>query len=589
MVATSSNSVVGQFSRLMGRLLGARDFESASSFLLDALREAIVAALTAENLEREVHVLRGTIHYRPDDTYRRLWTREFESAPTEPVVAQQPSLTAWRWVARRRCPVSIDVESRLLRVFEGGPPRLLRDESVAATLNSGATCKRLHARDVNYLHVLPIRKPANLIDGMVSIEMSCSSAAGDRLAAAAGPVMQLMVDLATPYLALLPLAPLAIRPSVDEYLPVIGNELASVVELLRVFAALEETILFMGPTGVGKSRLARYCHAHSPRSDKPFVTVDLLACPDDLQLAQLVGWRKGAFTGAEKDTPGAVQRADGGTLFIDEVDKLSLKEQAGLLRLLEDRVYRPVGDTGDDRKADVRFIVGTNADLRAAMSAGRFREDLYYRIAVLTVRVPKLSERVDEIPAWANYMLRRCAGADNQREPSKDVVEQAQLEPAAAEILQAQSWPGNLRQLDNVIRRAYAYSLVEFGRNTQSIVLARAHVERAVREDTVEDSGAGDSVLLRQIRAAARQYAREVKRRANTKAPLLLDYADAFRGFVLQATLKRFGSKEDALLALGLGSVLKDRNHHRVLKRELDLVARFTNYLETQLITSTRS
>src|SRR5512133_2842416 len=221
MVVTSSNSVVGQFSRLMGRLLGARDFESASGFLLEALREAILAALTAEQLEREVQVLRGTIHYRPDDTYRRLWTREFDSAPAESA-AQQPSLTAWRWVARRRCPVSIDVESRLLRVFEGGPPRLLRDESVAATLNSGATCKRLHARDVNYLHVLPIRKPANLIDGMVSIEMSCSSAAGDRLAAAAGPVMQLMVDLATPYLAVLPLAPLAIRPSVDEYLPVIG-------------------------------------------------------------------------------------------------------------------------------------------------------------------------------------------------------------------------------------------------------------------------------------------------------------------------------------------------------------------------------
>lgn len=579
-MASSSDNVIALFSRLVTRLSSARDLESASGHLLGALHDVIELTLRTQKLENDVRVLRGTIHYRPDDSYRQLWTREFGPTSSETVAAQQPSLTAWRWVARRRCPVSIDIEARLLRVFEGGSPRLLRDDSVAATLSASATCQRLRARDVNYLHVLPIRRPANLIDGMVSIEMSCSSELGDRLSAAAGETMQLLIDLAAPYLSLLPLAPLATRPTVDEFLPVIGNGLASVVELLRVFAALEETILVMGPTGVGKSRLARYCHAHSSRSDRPFITVDLLACPEDLQMAQLVGWKKGAFTGAEQDTPGAIQRADGGTLFIDEIDKLSLKGQAGLLRLLEDRVYRPVGYTGDDRKADVRFIVGTNADLRAAMQAGRFREDLYYRIAVLTVRVPALSERLDEIPAWADYMLRRCVGADKAVD-SRNTAEEIRIEPEAAELLQAQVWPGNLRQLDNVIRRAYAYCLLEFGRNTRPVMVTRAHVERAVLEDsTAEAATGGASVLIRQIRAAARQFAREVKRRAKTSSPLSFEWADAFRGFVLEATLKRFANKEEALAALGLGNVVKDRNHHRMIKRELELVSRFVDLLE---------
>lgn len=564
---------------LVTRLSNTHDFESAGDCLLTAMREVLGATLHQHRLETETAVLRGTIHYRPNDTYRRLWSREFGTAKLEMSALQQPSLTALRWVTRRRCPVSIDVNARLLSVFEGGAPRLLHDDSLAPPLNPNETCRRLHERNVNRLLAFAIRMPNNLTDGMVCIELRCSSEVGDRLATSVGDTLQLMVDLAAPYLTALPMAKNTTRQTVDEYLPVIGNETAGLVELLNVFSALDETILLVGPTGVGKSRFARYCHAHSPRAERPFVTVDLTTCPENLQMAQLVGWRKGAFTGAEKDTPGAIQRAEGGTLFLDEIDKLSLKEQAGLLRLLEERVYRPVGDAGEDRRADVRFIVGTNADLRAAMKAGRFREDLYYRIAVLNIRIPSLRERADEVPAWSDFMLKRCATGNAPE--GTDMGNCVRLLPDAAEILCAQEWPGNLRQLDNVIRRAYAYSLLEYGREARPAVVSRIHVERAVQEDLTELSGTeSGSGLIRYMRIAARAFAREVKRRAGTSAPLGLEWADAFRGFVLQATIKRFRSKEEALQALGLEKVVQDRNHGRTIKRENESVDRFVRLIE---------
>jgi hypothetical protein len=213
------------------------------------------------------------------------------------------------------------------------------------------------------------------------------------------------------------------------------------------------------------------------------------------------------------------------------------------------------------------------------MNAGRFREDLYYRIAVLMVTVPPLAKRIDEVPVWARYMLRRCAAPEDTT--AVDSAGDTWLEPEAAEVLQGQTWPGNLRQLDNVIRRAYAYCLLDRCQTAPRLTVTRAHIERAVAEDSAgQSSRSQEATLLRQIRAAARAYAREVKRRANTDAPLFLEWADAFRGFVLDSTVKRFGSKEAAFDALGLGSAVKDRNHHRIMKQQLKLVASFIEFLE---------
>src|SRR5262249_54735633 len=162
-------------------------------------------------------------------------------------------------------------------------------------------------------------------------------------------------------------------------------------------------------------------------------------------------------------------RAERGTLFIDEIDKLSLRAQAGILHVLEERRYRSLGEGVSERKADVRFIVGTNANLEEAVREGRFREDLYYRITVLPLRLLPLDERADEIPLWADYMATR-------RHRESEPEGHASVSPAAARALAGRRWPGNLRQLDNVIRRAYALALVERGAAPKGVVLEERHI-----------------------------------------------------------------------------------------------------------------
>jgi DNA-binding NtrC family response regulator len=321
-------------------------------------------------------------------------------------------------------------------------------------------------------------------------------------------------------------------------------------------------VLISGPTGAGKSRLARWCHEHSQRRSQRFEALDLLGVPEDLQTAELFGWKRGAFTGAVKDNPGAISRAAKGTLFLDEIDKLSLKAQAGLLRFIEERAYRMLGDDAvAERRADVRLLVGTNADLRAAVRAGRFREDLYYRINVLPVRLLPLSERLDELPRWADYMLCRR----HQESSGGGTV---RFEPEAGKLLAAAPWPGNLRQLDNIVRRAYALLLAGQSGARGDLVIQRHHVERAL----TFDSDVEPSALVEQLWRAAHTFVHEAERRRRGDAPLPLELADAFRGLVLGAALQQTGSRDGAFVVLGQEPLLKNRNHHRALHRELSRV-----------------
>ncbi len=554
-------------STLSNHLHSCKDFESAASHLLRSMFDVISSAI---GVGSGVQVLRGTIHFRPENEYRRLFCLEFDARKAETQPLQLPSLTAWKWVARRGCPVTIDVDSQMMRVFEGGKPRLLRDDTNAMQLTSGDTVQRLTARDADYVIVNPLRRHLGIIDGMVSLELRDTGGNGDELQNLCGAELQLLADLASPHLACLPSSRIPSQFEGDEHLPVVGASMAPLVELLSVFSALDETLLITGATGVGKSRLARFCHAHSARRNKPFVTLDLLACPESLQLPQLCGAKKGAYTGADRDMPGAIQRAEGGTLFIDEIDKLSLQGQAGFLRLIEERVYRCIGDSGDDRRADVRFIVGTTANLREAVAQGRFREDLYYRIAVLFVRVPELSKRLDEIASWSNYMLERCSNGGPQKH-------QSQLHDSALPFLNTQAWPGNLRQLDNVIRRAYAYSLLQHSSAVDSVLVSGVHVARALNDELGTEADQNTETLLsRKMMEAAKIFAEESLKRSQSERPLPLTLADTFRSMVLDAALNACNQDKDAALeALGLGNVVRDRNHHRVLKRESELLHKF--------------
>ncbi|HPA79421.1 MAG TPA: sigma-54 dependent transcriptional regulator [Thermoanaerobaculales bacterium] len=205
------------------------------------------------------------------------------------------------------------------------------------------------------------------------------------------------------------------------------------------------SVLITGASGTGKELLARAIHAVSGRAQRPFVPVDCGAIPEGLVESELFGHRRGAFTGSVADKSGIVEEADGGTLFLDEVGNLPSSMQAKLLRFLQDRRFRRVGDTLE-RAVDVRVVAASNRDLRELVAEGGFREDLYYRLAVISLAIPPLKERRDDIPPLVYHFIRQFnAGAGYTVEG---------VRPDALDLLVDYAWPGNVRQLENVIERA---------------------------------------------------------------------------------------------------------------------------------------
>jgi NtrC-family two-component system response regulator AlgB len=210
-------------------------------------------------------------------------------------------------------------------------------------------------------------------------------------------------------------------------------------------AVSEATVLLLGESGTGKSVLARAMHEHSRRARAAFITVSCPSLSRDLLESELFGHVKGAFTGAHADTIGKIAAAEGGTLFLDEIGDLPPEVQAKLLRLLQEREYERVGDTRP-RKADVRVIAATNRTLSEAVAKGDFREDLFYRLNVITITLPPLRDRLVDLARIADKQL-RFFGARSGRNS-------LQFSPEALSALQQYSWPGNLRELRNVIERA---------------------------------------------------------------------------------------------------------------------------------------
>jgi len=221
------------------------------------------------------------------------------------------------------------------------------------------------------------------------------------------------------------------------------------METVRRVAPREITVLVRGETGVGKELIASMLHAESGRHHRPLVRFNCAAIPGELAEAELFGYARGAFTGAAQSHRGYFAQADGGTLVLDEVAELSLAVQAKLLRTLQEGEIQRVG-TGQIEKVDVRVVACTNRDLRAQVSKGAFREDLYYRLAVLELVVPPLRERREDIPALAAEFARRAA--------ERFGLPAVRLSPALLDSLQADDWPGNVRQLENTVLRLLALS-----------------------------------------------------------------------------------------------------------------------------------
>ena len=223
-----------------------------------------------------------------------------------------------------------------------------------------------------------------------------------------------------------------------------STSLAEVFKILGKVAPTDSTVLVTGESGTGKELLVRALHANSRRADKPFVPINCGAIPKELLESELFGHEKGAFTHAIRSRPGRFEMADGGTIFLDEIGEMELSLQVKILRVLQEKEIERVGGTGC-KKVDVRIVAATNRDLEAEVAAGRFREDLYYRLNVIPLHLPPLRQRGNDVLLLARHFLNHfCAKKD--RHPM-------QLDDTTRRILAAYAWPGNVRELENFMER----------------------------------------------------------------------------------------------------------------------------------------
>lgn len=255
------------------------------------------------------------------------------------------------------------------------------------------------------------------------------------------------------------------------------------LEIAHRVLDVDVAILITGESGTGKELVARAIHDHGTRKGKPFVAVNASALPENLMESELFGYVKGSFTGANSDKKGLIEVANGGTLFLDEIGDLPLNLQAKILRLLQEKEYRRVGDT-KNKVAEIRIIAATNKDLEEAVKEGKFRDDLFFRLNVIDIHLPPLRERRDDIPLLAKYFLKRAV--ENYKRPIEGI------HPEAMQMLLANQWKGNVREFQNVMERA--------------VVLCRGN--QLTKEDFVFN--AGDSSALQKNSMTLADFERQI-------------------------------------------------------------------------------
>lgn len=225
-----------------------------------------------------------------------------------------------------------------------------------------------------------------------------------------------------------------------------SSAMQRVFDTVRRATRVSSTVLIQGESGTGKEMVARHIHFAGPRKAKPFIVVNCAAIPDTLVESELFGHEKGAFTGAETSRQGKFEVANGGTLFLDEIGDMQLESQAKLLRVLQDGLVERVGSS-QSRRVDVRVIAATNRELKSVVDEGRFREDLYFRIEVLPIRIPPLRERIEDLPLLVDHFRQKLATRLGQPAPA--------LSAAAIDAMKRYRWPGNVRELENTLEQVF--------------------------------------------------------------------------------------------------------------------------------------
>lgn len=349
----------------------------------------------------------------------------------------------------------------------------------------------------------------------------------------------------------------------DPYLPVVGKVTSPIYQRLESFARSKVTVLLRGATGTGKSRLALWVHRRSARRERPFVEADLYGDPTGLTASALFGHRRGAFTGATETRRGRILEADGGTLFLDEVDKLDLHQQTLLLRVLERKGFRELG--GETLNADVRLIIGTNANLEREVEAGRFREDLFYRINAAPIFLPSLEERQDEIAPWARYMLEEIHQEHDEGEGQPPPL----LTSDAERLLVVQAWPGNLRQLRHVVERSWL--LARSAGSANQVIVDERTVEVALLLDKPDELRSRSDLvhhLVSQLERAAQTGAQLILRRAERGEPAVpLSRWEGFAGLIVNAIGQVRSLDRGSTELFGLEGQLQGGNYRKTYQR----------------------
>jgi nitrogen regulation protein NR(I) len=326
-----------------------------------------------------------------------------------------------------------------------------------------------------------------------------------------------------------------------------SRSMQDVYKAIGRVSSTDATVMIRGESGTGKELVARALYSHSLRADKPFQVINCVAIPENLLESELFGFEKGAFTGAAHRRVGKIEQAHGGTVFLDEIGDMPFGIQSKILRLLQEKSIERLGGR-DTIPVDVRIIAATNRDLEDALKQGRFREDLYYRLKVVTIALPPLRERADDIPLLVDYFLARYAAELEVDNPG--------IAKAAAAILQDHPWPGNVRELANAIQKALIFN--------RGAPIQPQDILQAAGTATVARSGA----WLRETDQALRQWAREAiaTQEASNRFDAVMDhFASILVGEALNMTR---GNRSQAARLLGLS---RPTLHSKIEKYRLRL------------------